>query len=435
MDHTTKQTLLAPETTGLSIQTDRFKTSLITISFVLPLDLDGTAAASLLARLLEHTTALYNTPVALQRKLLSLYGARFFTAVNKAADLQLLSATISVINDRYALHGEPLLAEAAAFLCDALFAPNLTDGDFSPEEVALCRRLLVESIEGLLNDKRRYAIARMYGAMCPEEPFGIPIGGTVEAVEKLTGQDAVACWRQMLQNAPAIVSVVGGADPQPVYDAVLARFSQFGRTPKPLSPRFVYRAPAGVKEVSETMALTQGKLVLGFRSTVSSLEQNNLAMHVFCDMFGGSPYSRLFTVVREQRSLCYYCAARLQSTKGFVCVDCGIENRNIEPAKEEILAQLAALQRGEFDESLLSASLLSLTDSARSVADSQLSLLAWYISRLFDAAQPSPEEWMAELRGVTAEAVVEAANALTLDTVFALKANEEQPAEKEGSPA
>lgn len=425
MNAMTHRSVLAPEITGLDIRTDKFKTQRISLTFLLPLNRKDAATASLLSRLLARSTGSYPTPVALQRKLLSLYGARFSSQVLKLGDYQLLNVSISTIADRFALEQEPLAKEAAAFLCDAVFRPNLAGNAFPAQDTEICRRLLIESLESAINDKRKYAISQMYSLMCKNEPFGIEIGGDIETANRISGQDAAAFWQQMLQTAPVVVTVVGSEDPAPVYEEVCGRFAALHRTPKAIQPVFSYQPPVALQTKTETMPLAQGKLVMGFRSNISSMEQNNLALRMMCDIFGGAPYSKLFTVVREKMSLCYYCAARLQSQKGFLCVDSGVDNHNIEAAKAGILEQLSAMQKGQWDDSVMEASKMSMADSVRSVTDSQEAIEAWYLARLFDQTLYSPEEFIRQLEHITGDDIAKAARTVVPDTVYVLKGQEE----------
>ncbi len=425
MGLTTTQVTLAPEITGLTIPTNQFKTNRISISFVLPLDNHLASTASILSRLLTRSTGRYPTPVALQRQLLAMYGARFSSQILKLADAQLLNISITILDDRFALEGEQLCTQAADFLCDALFEPNLKDQGFLPEDLELCRRLLIESLESTVNDKRRYAINKMYGIMCKDEPFGVEIGGTIQSAKAVTGEDVYHFWQSMLRSAPVVVSVVGNMDADQVYHTITRRFEQQNRAPKPVHPTFCYHKPEAVQTVTETMALAQGKLVMGLRSSLSSMEQDNLPLRIMCDIFGGSPYSKLFTVVREKMSLCYYCAARLQSQKGIICVDSGVDNQNILAAQQGIMDQLAAMQAGDFSADDMEASFMSMADSARSVTDSAEAMESWYLARLFDHELVSPDEFIARLNGVTKESIVKAANTVTLDTVYILKGQEE----------
>jgi predicted Zn-dependent peptidase len=421
----TNRTTLAKEITGLNICTDKFKTNRISLSFLLPLTTEDAAKASLLSRLLSRSTGSYPTPVELHRKLLSLYGASFSSGVLKLGDCQLLNISITTIADRFALENEPLANEAISFLCDALFHPHIVDGAFVEEDLEICRRLLIEAMEGTINDKRKYAISKMYAAMCENEPFGVEIGGNIETVKTITGKQVAEFWQNMLTTAPIVVTVVGSQSPEPIYDKITKYFSDFNRSPVALMPEFSFNKPDSVRKVEEILPITQGKLVMGFRSTISSMEEDNLPLRIMCDLFGGAPYSKLFTVVREKMSLCYYCAARLQSQKGFICVDSGVDNKNIEATQKGILDQLDAMQQGDFDDSVISAAKMSLADGARSVTDSQEAMESWYLARLFDKYMLSPEEFIENLDSVTKEQIVNAAKTLTLDTIYTLKGKEE----------
>ncbi len=425
MNLMTQKNILAPEITGLTIQTDKFKTKRISVTFILPLTKKDAAIASLLSRLLSRSTKEYPTPVLLQRKLLSLYGARLSSHVMKLGDMQLLNISTTVLADEFALQGENLSTQAAQLLCSSLFAPNCENNTFPSGDVEICRRLLIESLESVINDKRKYAISKMYSEMCKDEPFGIEIGGDIETAKSITGEEIYAYWQSMLKTAPVMITVTGSSDSQEIYHQILAEFQKISRAPEEFFPEFNPKNVEDVKEISEIMSLTQGKLVMGFRSTISSLQEDNLAYRMMCDIFGGSPYSKLFTVVREKMSLCYYCAARLQSQKGFICVDSGVDTENIEATKQGILDQLTAMQNGEFDEDVISASRMSLADGARSVTDSQESIESWYLARLFDNTAISPDEFIENLSAITKEDIVKAANSVVLDTVYTLRPMEE----------
>lgn len=421
----TTKTILGTEISGLSIETDKFKTTRITLSFVLPLTVNDTALASIVAKLLSRSTASYPTPVALQRQLLSMYGARFSSYVTKLGDYQLLNISISALDDHFALQDKSIADECTDFLCDAIFSPNFIDGVFTEQDFEVCRRLLIESIESTVNDKRKYAISRLYSLMCDQEPFGIEVGGDIVTAKKITSEQATDFWRDMLKTAPVIITIIGNQPTAPIYDRILQSFSEIQRTPTPITPTFDYRQPQHLREHSETMQLTQGKLVMGFRSAISSIEQNNLALRMMCDIWGGAPYSKLFTVVREQQSLCYYCAARLNSPKGILCVDSGVDDNNIQAAQRGILDQLRAMQQGDFDQDVIDACKMSMADGAVSVTDTPGSIETWYLARIFNKTILSPDEFIAGINSITKEDIVNAANTVTLDTVFTLHGREE----------
>jgi len=67
-------------------------------------------------------------------------------------------------------------------------------------------------------------------------------------------------------------------------------------------------------------------------------------------MFGGSSNSKLFLNVREKLSLCYYASSLFHRQKGLITVSSGIEFDKYQTARDEILAQLEAVRRGEIED-------------------------------------------------------------------------------------
>ena len=161
------------------------------------------------------------------------------------------------------------------------------------------------------------------------------------------------------------------------------------------------------------MSVSQGKLVMGFSLGEVKAERDTAATTVMADIFGGGPYSRLFTNVREKMSLCYYCACQAVKNKGFMLVDSGVEAENSEKAKKEILNQLEIMKKGEFTDDEFSASIIGICDSVKSLEDSLSTLNAFYTSRAFDSSVSSPSELTKLIKQVTREDVVKAANNVT----------------------
>jgi hypothetical protein len=105
-----------------------------------------------------------------------------------------------------------------------------------------------------------------------------------------------------------------------------------------------------VTYVKETAPVKQGKLVMGFRLGMKDRNDDYAAKRIMSDVFGGNPNSKLFKVVREEMSLCYYCSSRMLRAKGIMLVQSGIESFNEEKAKTAILDQLEEIKKGNFTE-------------------------------------------------------------------------------------
>ena len=406
-----------------SVKTDKFKTCRVNISLAMPLDKNASARA-ILPFMFSRRCAKYPDYTSLNRVLDELYGAAVSAGVLKRGEAQVISFSMSAIDDRFALDGDKVALECTKLLADMIFDP-LTEGESFPEDIIEQeKRLLVEAIENELNDKRRYAMLRCEQLMFADEAYGVNRFGSVEDVKALTPDIVYAAWRDVLQKATVQITMVSSMDPQPIVDLIREKFSEIERHPVEIKTLFVSGLPKP-EYISESMPLRQGKLVMGFRTGMRSEDDIMPAMKVAVDIFGGGTYSKLFSVVREKMSLCYYCSAALFNSKGIVMVQSGIEDTNEEKAKNEIINQLRLTAEGKFTEEDFSSSIKSLTDSILGNSDTPEEITAWYASQILRNELKAPETYAKEIGNVDRAEVVRAAKTIMLDTIFMLKSSGE----------
>ena len=406
-----------------SVKTDKFKTCRVNISLAMPLDKNASARA-ILPFMFSRRCAKYPDYTSLNRVLDELYGAAVSAGVLKRGEAQVISFSMSAIDDRFALDGDKVALECTKLLADMIFDP-LTEGESFPEDIIEQeKRLLAEAIENEQNDKRRYAMLRCEQLMFADEAYGINRFGSVEDVKALTPDAVYAAWRNVLEKATVQITMVSSMDPQPIVDLIKEKFSEIERHPVEIKTQFVSGLPKP-EYISESMPLKQGKLVMGFRTGMRSEDDMMPAMKVAVDIFGGGTYSKLFSVVREKMSLCYYCSAALFNSKGIVMVQSGIEDANEEKAKNEIINQLRLTAEGEFTDEDFSSSIKSLTDSILGNSDTPEEITAWYASQILRNELKAPETYAKEIANVDRAEVVRAAKTIMLDTIFMLKSSGE----------
>lgn len=406
-----------------SVKTDKFKTCRVNISLAMPLDKNASARA-ILPFMFSRRCAKYPDYTSLNRVLDELYGAAVSAGVLKRGEAQVISFSMSAIDDRFALDGDKVALECTKLLADMIFDP-LTEGESFPEDIIEQeKRLLVEAIDNELNDKRRYAMLRCEQLMFADEAYGVNRFGSVDDVKALTPDVVYAAWRDVLQKATVQITMVSSMDPQPIVDLIREKFLEIERHPVEIKTLFVSGLPKP-EYISESMPLKQGKLVMGFRTGMRSEDDMMPAMKVAVDIFGGGTYSKLFSVVREKMSLCYYCSAALFNSKGIVMVQSGIEDANEEKAKNEIINQLRLTAEGEFTDEDFSSSIKSLTDSILGNSDTPEEITAWYASQILRNELKAPETYAKEIGNVDRAEVVRAAKTIMLDTIFMLKSSGE----------
>lgn len=416
-----KITIKAEGIEGLFIANNRFNTTSVSFNFYLPMRKETVAANALLPFILTSCSKDYPSFSALNLKLNKLYGARLDSSCEKYGDCQLLRMTISVIDDKFSFDSDSLVKEASELLLNLVFNPSVHENAFLEDDVAREKRKAIEHIKGEIAEKRIYARNRLISEMFAGTPYGIPKCGTVDDVLAVTPQNLYKAWKNMLETAFVRVHVVGATVPQGLFEDIKLKFETVNRHDitdckacKPATP------VKKVKTVFEKMDVKQGKIVMGFSSDMFGDDDLSLPLLVMCDIFGGGPYSRLFTNVREKLSLCYYCAASSIRYKGLLMVDSGVEVDNADKAIDEILNQLEIMKKGEFTDSEFDSSIKSICDSLNTYYDSQGALDLWYALKVNNPNLYSPEDIIEKIRQITKEDVVFAARGVNLHTVYKL---------------
>ena len=102
----------------------------------------------------------------------------------------------------------------------------------------------------------------------------------------------------------------------------------------------------------------------------------------------------------------------------------GVEFGKVEEAKREILAQLAACQKGEFSDEELEWARRSVVSTLRTTLDSQGRLEDYWLGQSAAGLSEDPEALAQRVERVSREQVTAAAQKLALDTVYFLKGKE-----------
>ena len=111
-------------------------------------------------------------------------------------------------------------------------------------------------------------------------------------------------------------------------------------------------------------------------------------------------------------------------------IDSGVENSNLNKAKDEILKQLDEMAKGNFSDEELNNAKTAVCGSMRSYNDSASGLATWWLTQLCVWNRDfSPEDAIEKYKGITREDIIEAAKSYKLDTVYIMSGDEKGGAE------
>lgn len=409
----------------ISVSADRFKTNEMLMSFVLPLSDKTASRNALVLQLISRCAKDYPDIQSFNRKLAMLYGASVHNSVTKQGKYQILNIFLSALDNRFAIGEEKISEESAELLLSLLFKAKLDEnGYFFDEDIEREKSVLIEKLESEANEKRIYSLRRLEEEMFKGEAFSVNPYGSVESIKAVTKDDLKTALKEFKENAKIQFVTVGAAEKENTESIISNAFSDVEREFKPIEKFDLVPFAKESKTVEERQAIKQGKLVLGFRVNLDCEDEKTTAMRIFCDVFGGGPYSKLFMNVREKLSLCYYCSARYMKRNNCIIIQCGCEEENMDKAVNEILNQIEDIKNGNFKTEFES-SKKGLSDSVKSVIDDSTVLLTWYLSQIIDSEILSPEEVIESYEKVTFDEIKDSASLLSLDTVYKLMSAKE----------
>lgn len=402
------------------LPTKQYKTIRIFIRFTARLQQEVITKRSLLSSMLETNSLNYPDQTKLSAKLAELYGASFGLSVRKKGNLHWLNAGISFVNGEY-VNDPNLFSQAVDFLKEVLFYPNIKNQQFDQLTFDLEKNNLRLYLESLKEDKQTfasYALQELYFENSPEQK--IPSLGVVEEIDKITARSLAAYYQEMMANDQIDIFVVGDVDPDKAAEAV----GQLPFEPRETAhPELFYTQPQVniVKERQVREPIVQAKLNLAYQTNVYYDEPERFALMVFNGLFGGFPHSKLFMNVREKESLAYYASSSVDTFRGFMSVQTGIDEKNRNQVLRLIHEQLESLRNGEITDLELAQTKAMLRNQYLLSLDSpQAAIEASFLDSWLPETKLSDEEWLKRMESITIKEIQQVAEQIELQAIFFL---------------
>jgi len=405
------------------IPTKKFKTINISLRLQSPLTKDNTTLRTLLTFVLIAATNKYPTTKDLASYLDDNYGASLSTNINTKGKSQVINIHTSFVNDVYLPNKENLTKNMIELISDLLFDSYIKDGAFNDKIVEMKKTELKARLQMDKDDKFTYSLNKLFDYMGKDCVLGIPNTGYEEKIDEITGTQLYQYFLDSINNDKKEVYVVGDID-----ENIVDLFDQYLRFPthnNNYDSSYIYTNHKNeVLEIIETQDITQSKLNMGFSIDVDFNSKYHYAFTVFNAIFGGFSQSRLFKVVREENSLCYYVSSSYDAFNGIMIVNAGIEADDYEKTKTLILEQLHDLKSGHIEDKEIDLAKIMLKNSLIKTKDEAGSMITLAYNRDIVGKKESNEEYIEKLMQVSKEDLINVSQNIQLDTIFFLTGKE-----------
>lgn len=400
------------------IKTKKFKNISISIKLQNKLEKDTCTLRTLLSLMFIAGTKEYPTIQDLSKYLEDLYGMRIGTSVTTKGLSHIINISLNSVNQHYLPVNDDLNTKQVKLLNDILNNLYSRDNKFDDEIFERRKKDLKEKLIASKDDKFTYGITKLLEFMGEETALGIPASGYLEDVDNITNEQLYEYYQKCLKNDAIEIFVVGDVD-----DSLVDNFKNYFKvtTNKDKYPS-VYLFESNKKEVKqeiERQDVSQSKLNIGYTIRTNFLTKNHYAFSLFNAIFGGNSQSRLFKVVREQNSLCYYISSSYDAFNSVMLVNAGIDNDKYDQAVCLVNQQLEDMQAGNISDEEIKLAKIMLTNMYIRTKDDPSSIIAMkYNHSLIN--QPDKDDYVEKINEITKEEIINVSKEVKLDTIFYL---------------
>lgn len=401
-------------------ETDKFKTINCKVFIQQKLEEKTATSTALIPLLLRRGSSKFSSTLEIAKELEELYAANFSSDVLKIGERQILEFHYQMIDPSLLPEGDLLLERGFQTFWNIATKPAGTTEAFVESYFKQEKHSLKKDLEGLVNEKRSYAIKRAMEIMCANEPFGIYKYGDLQVLETLKNEEVHRHYTNLLTSHPMDIFLVG-KNLDYATDLLSKLVNKRENKPKLEVPQ-----PVEVKEtkvIEENMAMQQAVLIMGYRTNCSYLDDDYYALVVANGILGGFAHSKLFMNVREKASLAYYVGSNMEGTKGILLINAGINANQKDQAIEIIREQIVEMQEGKISEHELEQTKQGLITSMNGAKDSPAAFIDRNLIGLVNGQLRTSEQVVAAIKEVSHGDVVSAINKLNLDTTYILSGN------------
>lgn len=185
-----------------------------------------------------------------------------------------------------------------------LAAALLRTSTFPEAELALERRLTLQSIRSMQEQPFTVAYNALRLAMYGDHPYGLPGIGSEESVMAITQTDIQAAHRDYFRPDNCVIAIAGRITQAQAVALVEQNFGDWLAPETPIPSRLYPPVPEAVTHQSIPQATNQAIVIVGYRAP--SVKASDYAvLKLISTYLGNGLSSRLFVELREKQGLAY----------------------------------------------------------------------------------------------------------------------------------
>ena len=399
------------------INTDKFKTITIDVSFRRKIKKEEITIRNLLKEIMVNSSWNYPTEKSLIIQSEKLYDLKLLSSTYRIGNYSILSFKCRFLNEIYTEDG--MNDESIKFLLDLIFKPRLDN------DVDKCKKKIEKSILSISDNKIKYALLKLLETT-EDMPYSYNNYGYKEDLDKITIEDIKKYYDSVISDDIVDIFVVGNVDGIQIKQIFKEYFkaSTFHKTDLSL---LVSELPKvrKIKEFREFDSVNQTQLTMLCGLYGVTDDERKYVLPVYGELLGGSANSILFDTVREKISYAYYVNALVKPYDNVMMIYSGIEKGNESAVVKLIEKSLNNITKGKFDCDKLESAKKTLISAVESSLDNPVSIINNYYAQVLVGAMDIYER-IEKIKNVSKEDIITLSKKITIHTLFLLEAENEE---------
>jgi predicted Zn-dependent peptidase len=400
------------------IPTTKFKTLVLNIGFKGPYKQKDITALYLLSKIMADSSKKYPKAELLARQQDYLYGTAIQTSSQLVGDLSLFSLTVSILDPKLISSKFKLLEKVIDLIVEIIYRPNIVNGLFEQQLFETTKSNHMYRLKSLDNDKESVAAIKMKELVDDNHPYQQLSLGNLKDLTNITNQDLIKLYNELL-NREIEIYVLGDVSTNDIISTIEKKFKAKAVNKK--LKTVIALKQTKVKKIVENKKFNQSHLSYLLTTNTLVGDKDYYPMVMFNAIFGRTPLSKLFRVVREKNSLCYSISSSYQVNYGFINVGAGIDAKNYKKADSLIRQQLTLMKQGSFTQEDINMNRNMLVTMIEHTYDQPVGLVNQLVTSDLIKADTIKQNYIDNLNKVTKAQIIKAAKKVEVKIEYLLK--------------
>lgn len=401
------------------INTDKFKTIMIRVSFRMPIKKEEITMRNVLSDMFVQSSKKYNSKRALTIKAQDLYAADLQTSNSRLGNYINTDFYLTVLNDKYTEEGN--FRDSLEFLSEIIFNPDVTDEKFNEEKLDIVKTSCRSALNSIKENTSNYSLIKMFESFDKNSPCSYRMMGYLEDLDNITGESLYQHYLEMIKSNLVDIFVIGNINEKEVEE-LIKKYFNFNTLKKQRVPYLLEEKKARTRKLcdKEQIDSSQSKLAMAFMVNGLDEYERNYPLSLFNVIFGGSSDSKLFKVVREENSLCYTIHSVPNKLDNLLLVRAGIDKDNYDKCVSLVEKCLDDMCKGNFTDRDINMAKEYFNTALEELEESESKIINNYLMMELigtDTIDVKREK----MNKVTKEEIIKVAKKVNIDTIFLLE--------------